>query len=338
MSTRRLDKSKQNDRQASLFGREQWLCADPANADTYKKRIQVAARFCAERHKIYIKKETRKLAAPWTEDWILQSSRFCNIYRELDRVTVSIMDGWIKPNLNNPNIGIVSIFGRVINLPETLDLLLEHNFDFSRKPNPERMFSLFNSVKSKGEKLVTGAYIVNTVFPKDFPKIDGSKADYLANFLAPELWEKRKIVADGLASGSFKTALDAMKQVHGVGAFVGNQAAVDLSYTKHLRDASDIDTTWNPGPGTTKGIRWITQDYTLSGGSQKMNEALTNYRNDLNEELSKNKMWSSSIKDMKTHIVPVSGPNASNSLCELSKWQAVAVGTRERLKQKYKGT
>jgi hypothetical protein len=302
-----------------------------------QKRIQVAARFCVERHKVYIKKETRKLPAPWTEDWILQSSRFCNIYRELDRVTVSIMDNWIKPNIDNPNIGLVAIFGRVINLPETLDLLMEHNFDFTRKPNSERMFSLFNSIKSKGDKLVTGAYIVNTIFPKDFPKIDGSKADYIANVLAPELWEKRKIISDGLASGYFKTTLDSMKKVRCVGAFIGNQAAVDLSYTKYLRNAPDTDTTWNPGPGTTKGIRWVTQDFSLSGGSKKMDDALTNYRNDLNEELSKNKMWSSSIKDMKTHIVPLSGPNCSNSLCELSKWQAVAVGNRKRLKQRYPG-
>jgi hypothetical protein len=338
MPTRRLDKSNQDDRQTSLFDQERWLCADPANADTYKKRVQVVAKWCIERHKVYIKKEVRKLPAPWTDDWIIQGSRFCNSYRELDRVTVSIMDNWIKPNINNPNIGIIAIFGRVINLPSTLDLLLGHNFDFSRKPNSERMFDLFNGIKCKGDKLVTGAYIVNTVFPKDFPKMDGSKADYLANFLAPELWEKRKIVAEGLASGSFKVALDAMKQVHGVGAFIGNQAAVDLSYTKHLLNAPDIDTTWNPGPGTTKGIRWVTGDYTLSGGSKKMDEALTRYIGDLNDELSRSKLWSSANSDMRTRVVPMSGPNASSSLCEISKWVAVALGTRERLKQKYKGT
>lgn len=31
-------------------------CADPVSADTYAKRIKVAAQFCAERHSIYLKK------------------------------------------------------------------------------------------------------------------------------------------------------------------------------------------------------------------------------------------------------------------------------------------
>jgi hypothetical protein len=324
-------------KQESLFDSAAWLCADPAKADTYGKRIEVAARFCAERHKVYIKKETEKQDRPWTKDWILQSSRFCNIYRELDRVTVDIMDRWIKPNLDNPNIGLVAIFGRVINLPSTLDLLMDAGFDFRKKPNNERMFALFNKVKGQKRALVTGAYIVNTVFPKDFPKQDGSKADYIANFLAPALWENRKDIAESLASGSFRETLDAMKRVHGIGTFIGNQAAVDLSYTKLLSKAPDIDTTWNPGPGTTKGIRWITQDKTLTAGSKAMDEALTAYRNDLNYALSRHKLFADNAKKMRTHIVPLSGPNASNSLCELSKFVAVALGERKRLKQKYQG-
>ena len=324
-------------KQSSLFDDDQWLCADPKSADSYKKRVEVAARFCAERHKVYIKKETQKLDRPWTKDWILRSSRFCNIYRELDRVTVDIMDRWINPNLDNPNIGLVAVFGRVINLPSTLDLLMDQGFDFRKRPNNERMFALFNKVKATKKPLVTGAYIVNTVFPKDFPKEDGSKADYIANFLAPALWDNRKGIAEALATGSFKETLEAMKRVHGIGAFIGNQAAVDLSYTKLLRKADDVDTTWNPGPGTCKGIRWIFGDKSLTPGSKEMDGALTQYRNDLNSMLAKHKLFSDDPKKMKTNIVPLSGPNASNSLCELAKWTAVALGTRKRLKQKYAG-
>lgn len=313
------------------------VCADVVGADTYKKRIKVAAKFCAERHKIYIAKETKGLPKPWTDDCILRSSRFCNIYRELDKVTVQIMNGWIKPNLSNPNLSCVAVLGRVINHPPTLDAMQEHGFnDFERKPNSARLFKLFNQLKTTG-KLVTGAYIVHTVFPKEFPKIDGSKADYIANFLMQDLYEKRQILRDGLRSGSFKTALNSMKSVHGIASFLGNQAAVDLTYTRHLRSANDIDTTWNPGPGTTKGINWVIGTTGVHGGTEEIDKSMTAYRNDLNEELSKSKLWSPTSTDMKTHIVPVSGPNASNSLCELSKFTSMALGTRKRLKNNYAG-
>lgn len=315
------------------------LCADASGADTYKKRIRVAAKFCEERHRVYIKKETLKREKPWTKDWILRSSRFCNIYRELDKVTVQIMQSWINPNLDNPDIASLAVLGRVINHPPTLLSMGEHGFtDLSRKPDSARLFKLFNKIKET-DKLVTGAYIVNTIFPKGFPKIDGSKADYIANFLMPELHKKRHVLAEGLDSGSFKTTLDSMKKVHGIAAFLGNQAAVDLSYTKLLRSAKDIDTTWNPGPGTTKGINWIVgADRKLRGGTVEMDKALTTYMNDLNEELSKSTIWSLSKKDMKINLVPVSGPNCSNSLCELQKWVAMALGTRDRLKNNYNGS
>lgn len=323
---------------SSLFDSDTTLCCDPASADTYKKRIKVAAAFCAERHRVYLRKEIKKEDKPWTNDWIMRSFRFCNIYRSLDRVTLDIMSRWVNPQLENPNIGLVAIFGRVINLPSTLDLLTAGGFTFEKKPNSERMFSLFNKIKSRGDKLVTGAYIVNTVFPKDWEKMDGSKADYLANFLAPELWDKRHIVAEGLASGSFRQTIEAMKKVHGIGAFVGNQAAVDLSYTKILKNAKDLNTTWNPGPGTCKGIRWVTGDRTLNPGSEKMDKALTQYREDLNNELSKLKLWRGDDQSkMKTGLVALTAPDASNSLCELQKFCYVAIGERKRLKQRYPG-
>lgn len=322
----------------NLFEGDENLCADFAGADTYKKRIRAAAQFCAERHKIYIKK-SRGLPKPWTLDPILQSSRFCNIYRELDTVTEWIMANVIRPNLDNPNLGCLAIAARLINHPETLQLMLDSGFDFRTKPNHERLFKLFQKIQNtKGQKLVTGAYIVNTVFPKSHQKVDGTKGDYLANFFTPTVWQHRDQLREAIATGSFSATIDAMKQVHGIGAFIGNQAAVDLSYTKLLSKATDLNTTWNPGPGTIKGIRWITDNWELNGGSDITNEALTKYRDDLNDELAKTKLFSSSIKDMRTNIVPVTGPNASNSLCELSKIVWMATGRRERLKNRYQGS
>lgn len=313
------------------------LCVDVEGANTYKRRLKVAAAWCLERHKVYLKKESGQ-PSPWTKDYIIQSSRFCNVYRELDKVTVQIMERWIRPNLDNPNLACLAILGRVINHPPTLDALVDAGVDFRSKPQSARVLALFNKLKGTQGQLVTGAYIVNTVFPRGFEnRGDGTKAAYIANCLLPELWEHQEHLAEGLNSGSFRECIQSMKVVHGIATFMANQAAVDLTYTRWLSQAKDIDTTWNPGPGTTKGIRWITQDYTLRGGTEEMNVALDTYLKDVNALLSKSPLWSANTKDMRTNVVPLSGPNASNSLCEAAKYYAVALGERERTKQRYPG-
>ena len=312
-------------------------CADFVNADTYKKRINAAAKFCVERHKIYLKKSAG-MPKPWTLDPVLQSGRFCNVYRELDKVTEWIMSNVINPNLHNPNIMCLALVARQINHPDTLGIMINEGFDFFTRPNNTRLFKIFRNIQNtKGTKLVTGAYIVNTIFPKDFQKVDGSKGDYIANFFVPKLWEMRDSLRDGLATNSFLKVIDSFKQVHGIGAFLANQAAVDLSYTRLLRKATDIDSTWNPGPGTLKGIRWITDDWTLSNGQKNLNIALDKYLVDLNTAISKDKLFSSNKSDMRTNLVPISGPNASNTLCELSKIVWMATGRRDRMKNRYPG-
>lgn len=312
-------------------------CADFEGAKTYKERVKAAALFCAERHSVYVKK-SKGLPPPWTMDPVMRSYRFCNIYRELDKVTEWIMGNWIKPNLDNENIMCLALTGRLINHPDTLQLMIDEGFDFKRKPNTERLFKLFDKIRqTPNTQLVTGAYIVNTIFPKGFEKINGSKADYLANFFIPAVWELRKDLRAGLDTGSFSAVVDAFKQVHGIGAFIGNQAAVDLSYTPLLSKAKDIDTTWNPGPGTIKGIRWVTNDWSLAPGSDATNEALSQYLEDLNSVIAKFESYNPDRSKLKTNLVPLSGPNASNSLCELAKIVWMATGRRERLKNRYPG-
>lgn len=327
-----------SDKQASLFGKlpEPSYCTDYSKATTYSKRIQCAADFIAERHNIFIRRHAGQ-PKPWTKDPIMRAYRFCNIYRELDTVTVWIMENWIKPYVDSDTLALRALVGRLINHPETLQKMLDMpGCNLEDKFNQKNMWKLFNDIKGQNQKLVTGAYIVNTVFPKDFAKLDGSKADYISNFFIPRAWEARKELQAAMHTGSFRECLDGMMNCHGVGRFIGNQAVVDLSYTKHLRKAKDLNTTWSPGPGTSKGIRWVTGE-NIKPGSTDMEEALTAYRNDVNKVLSGKQNYSSELKNLKTHLVPMTAPNASNSLCELQKHQNMACGNRDRLKNTYNG-
>lgn len=323
--------------QPSLFGNlpEPTLCADFNGSTTYKKRIKLTAAFAAERHNVYIRRN-QGLPKPWTQDPILRNYRFCNIYRELDKVTVWIMDNWINPFVDSDDLAARALIGRLINHPDTLQKMLDAEV-FGARYNQAKTWKLFQSIKESKEKLVTGAYIVNTLFPKDHAKVDGSKGDYIANFFIPQVWANRTMLQKYLRTGSFEETLTGMTCIHGVGRFIGNQAVVDLSYTKHLNKAKDLNTAWSPGPGTCKGIKMVTDNWDLTGGSEEMARALTTMRNDVNEELSKLPNFHTDTRKMKTHIVPLTAPNASNLMCEVGKYWGMVTGARDRLKNTYKG-
>lgn len=328
--------TKQND-QSALVPQFDNLCCDWTST-RYKDRIKAAAKFCAERHTVYVHRNEGQ-SKPWTKDPILRAYRFCNIYREIDRVTEEIIGEWVKPSLMGNNPAIAALVGRVINFTPTLVAMRNAGIDFRAGSGQAKAWKLFQQIisrKGKDGQLVTGAYIVNTVFPKSHTKITGSKADYLANFFLPEVWSHREDLDAALSQNSYVAMLDAYRKVHGVGMFIANQAACDLTYTSLLKKAPDINDVWSPGPGTQKGIRRLMNDYDLQPGD-KMNAALARTRDDVNNELSHHRLWSDNLRHMKTNIVPLSNPNWSNGNCEISKHFGVAMGERDRLKNSYKG-
>src|SRR6185369_16818331 len=75
--------------------------------------------FITERHAVY-KMRAAGFEKPWTKDKILQRYRFCNVYRELDKVTVWIRDNWRAPNANNPDLWFAMLVARKVNLPEAM--------------------------------------------------------------------------------------------------------------------------------------------------------------------------------------------------------------------------
>src|SRR4249919_3123124 len=78
--------------------------------------------FIHERYMIYIRKEAED-KPPWTDDPILRDYRFCNIYREDDKVTVWIRENWRKPNSDDPDLWFAMCVARLFNLPTTLEAI-----------------------------------------------------------------------------------------------------------------------------------------------------------------------------------------------------------------------
>jgi hypothetical protein len=75
------------------------------------------------RHQIWINRQQGK-PKPWTDDPILQSYRFCNVYRELDTVTIWIDENIRQRSANHKNLWFMLAIARRINWPDTLEELL----------------------------------------------------------------------------------------------------------------------------------------------------------------------------------------------------------------------
>ena len=197
-----------------------------------------------ERHAIYTKKMTGA-PKPWTADTILQTYRFCNVYRELDSVTQWIADNWREPHTDHEDLWFAMVVGRLINWPNTLTLM-----DLEREIlnwHPEEFVNVVHIVQNNGGKAYSGAYIVST----NGHSMD--KAEYLAQHVLNPLWANRDKIRprQGDTLDSFFRRLSCF---NGLGSFMSGQVIADVKYAGELYKASDWWTWATPGPGSKRGL------------------------------------------------------------------------------------
>ena len=201
-----------------------------------------------ERHRVYLRKAAKQ-PPPWTDDPILQKYKFTNVYRELDAVTVWIRKNWREPYANHQNLWFAMCIARQINWPDTLE---EIGFP-TYKWNPVKAAEIMEAMKDLGLKVYTGAYMI---------RADSgewrSKAEYLCTKVLGEVWEARADIVPVLTnSNSIEASTECLSQFYGWGGFMAYEVVTDLRWTRYLRNATDIMTWANPGPGCCHGLNAI---------------------------------------------------------------------------------
>ncbi len=336
-------KKKLNPNQGSLFNKVATtpkFILDPY-AKTEAERIEYAADFVIERHKIYLRKSAGR-PKPWTSDPVFRVGKFTNIWRQLDPGTVWIQDNIITPYEDHPHLWFMLAIARIINWPDTLQEMMDEGVWPNKTWNPDKTFKVLQARQRRTGptgKLVTGAYIVNSVFPKDYPKIEGTKAEYIPYVALAPMWNDRKNVGDAFKH-NMTDAMTAICKYHGIGPFIGNQILVDLSYSKKwLGRAPDINTFTSPGPGTTKGMNWMISGH-MNGPvrGKHLNEPMIRFRGLVNNAVKRKvpaRLWTG---DYRTGFTNVDMSGYSNVNCELSKMvRSIIDGDTGRMKNKYNG-
>ena len=196
--------------------------------------------YMIERHSIY-ERRAEGQAYPWTDDLILKEYSFCNVYRELDRVTIWIRENWREPYADHPNLPFAMAMARQINWPETLE-----DIGFPEHWNPSRVKAIMQGRMDRKEKVYTGAYMLTGT-------LGGTKVEQTVDKILTPLYESPPRIIPNSLEETWKRYLP----YPGFSGFMAYEVVTDLRHTKHLENAEDIMTWANPGPGAKRGLNRI---------------------------------------------------------------------------------
>jgi hypothetical protein len=202
-----------------------------------------------ERQRIYLRRQ-RGQPRPWTDDTILQRYRFCNVYREQDRTTIWIRENWREPYADHPNLWFALCVARQINYIDTLA-----DIGFPEQWQPQQVLETMKRRKERGLKVFTSAYLVGGSAPRGMNKID-----FMVWYVLDPLWTgtRDKLLPWDSHGCTLEEATLFLDKFYGFGKFLAYEVVTDMRHTRYLRNAPDISTWANPGPGAIRGLNRLT--------------------------------------------------------------------------------
>jgi hypothetical protein len=183
----------------------------------------------------------------------MRKYKFTNVYRELDRVTIWIRQHIREPYAKDPHLWFMLCMARQINHPETLREIIYSNtmaWPKNNKWKSEVLLKMLRDRAARGEKVYTGAYIINAA--------GGAKGEFDKPFVTAQRalkqpWDARHTV-DGAAHHSMQNMVEWLMQFNGWGRFMAYEVACDMRYTRYLQNAKDRNTWAGYGPGALRGM------------------------------------------------------------------------------------
>jgi hypothetical protein len=266
-----------------------------------RDRLDLYFYWIHERETIRINKEVLRHEPPWTDDPILQKFKFCQVFREEDRTT-----RWFKRHIRNvwrddPEVLMATVIFRWFNFIETGRTLVRHNLhiEWDRKKAIEEI--------TKQDKWVTGAYIVKT--PNRMDKVTG-----VAECISHMWSDREKLVDQILATESLEKSWEILRDYPYMGPFMAYEVITDLRHTYLLRDAKDILTWANAGPGAMRGLnRLAGRDLDFSRRSHPWNDEMR-------------ELWEISRERLNSNLIDLSRfemREIEGGLCEFDKYSRI---------------
>lgn len=217
-------------------------------------------KFMLERHNIYLRRQAGH-AFPWTRDPILQRYRFCNIYRELDTVTMWIDERVRKAFALDPRLWLMLCMARHFNLPSTIAHLLAHGEVWrDKRYDPHAAARVAQKIQGQ---VYTGAYMVNPPTRAELEALPleyQTKAAWSCIVVLGDLWKDREAITDMLEDATTLWQLhQALLDHRGWAGFMAYEVVSDLRWTRYGRHAHDKLSWAHLGPGALRGLNRLAQ-------------------------------------------------------------------------------
>lgn len=265
-----------------------------------------------ERYRILTKKQAG-LPKPWSDNLVFQTTYFCNVHREDDRVTKWIRE-FYSPRVEHPMFEYNIILSRFLNWPDTLE-----DIGFVAHHNPDLMQRDLELMAESGRKIWGGAYVITT------HGIPMPKATYLCQNVLSDVYKGLEWLRTTCRGPTCRGASAALQGIEGIGSFLAAQVVADLKNTvgHPLYTAEDKKDFVEPGPGSLRGVSWF-----HFGEPNKVSEKSFRYYFDVVREYV-DFHWPKEVP-------PVDNQDLQNCLCEYDKYVRVHTGSG-RSKRRYAG-
>lgn len=227
-------------------------------------------RFARARHQIYLDR-CAGLPAPWTDDPVLRTRRFTNVFRELDRTTVWFRENLRTPLRNSKWVVPATVIFRWFNLISTGEIIAPYLLN----PWLGRAKGDYESLLQSMEKAVreakpsgpwvTGSYVVFS------GKNNGDKLTGLFSFIRSFLrwWyegDGERAWFSGNSVHSIQRAHEILGQRDGLSGFTAYEVVTDLRWTPAVGTLR-VNGWAHVGPGATRGVSRL-----LYGHERGMNQ------------------------------------------------------------------
>ena len=273
--------------------------------------------FIYNRQLIWYKRFVLKEKQPWTQDSVLQKYKIINVYRELDKGTIYIINklqGVKDRKTLLLNIVFYRFFNK-FNLYEILGIFPFKNFD---KELADKLRKKFKRLKSKGKPIFNDAYLI----------AGKKREEKYISVLNSLSWLWKNIDTLILRIDKAKTpeeSFDIIKETPLVGSFLAYEIWTDLTYFNFFRKDWNDNDFLNIGPGAKWGLEIIYGKL----GNKELHEKLTHLHTIQGKFLSKKK--NPSWKEVSYKKAFVKGPflslgNVENALCEFRKYYNLSKG------------
>lgn len=190
--------------------------------------------------------------APWTLDPILKEYRFCNVYREDDKVTRWFRTNIRDPLRDDPSVLFATVVFRWFNRIETAERLLNADGISRLGVFTENKPDAVRAVLTGISPITTAAYIIKT--PNGMKKLEGLL------WCFEQFWNSRErflIENKDEIPQTLEGTHARLMRCPFLGGFMAYEIVTDLRHTHYLENTPDIMTWANAGPGAVRGLNRI---------------------------------------------------------------------------------